>query len=172
MTDYQLRYYHYKSHGICVRCGQMDARQGRLTCANCADTKSDRDRIYYQIKRDEINDRVKTGNRERYARRKAQGICVTCGKRTAAEGHTNCGICAAKARDKQYARAHRDGMRRSRQDQYDRVSCAYCRKPVVKGKCFCADCLEKKHRVLEKVGMVRNNRYWKLSNHTFFIKRY
>ena len=70
------RYRKLIESGICVRCTKKPAVEGKRFCPECLEfTRLDRAR-YYRENRDAIQQRDK----EKKARRLADGLCVTCGK--------------------------------------------------------------------------------------------
>lgn len=97
MTGYR-DYYWYKEHHICVRCRNNKADVGRTCCAQCReeDNAYHNDRYNYMTKQQK--ERRSASNKELYAKRKAAGVCVSCGKRKAEAGKTRCTECAEKGR--------------------------------------------------------------------------
>lgn len=81
----------YKAHGLCQNCRRGYAEPGRAYCKPC---------YKLILARREKNDpgRVKRNAycAERRARLKAEGKCVDCGKRNAAEGRIRCATCLRK----------------------------------------------------------------------------
>lgn len=82
----------FKEIGICPTCQKRKAEPHHVECYECLDAKRLR---YYKNK-----ESLKTNKRKNTTaeRRKADGICVTCGKRKAMNGKTRCGICLVKQR--------------------------------------------------------------------------
>ena len=66
-----------------------------------------------------------------FARRRAAGICVHCGKEPAAENRTCCEACLAKVRERQG---------RMRERRRAAGVCVICETPVTDGKVRCPDC--------------------------------
>ena len=93
------RYYWYKSHGICPRCGQADSAKGRVYCLNCLDRESV-STMLYKASRD-THDSNKAYCRERYYRAREKGLCVRCYQRKAREGKAICQVCFNKIREQQ-----------------------------------------------------------------------
>lgn len=89
-------YQWYKAHGICPKCKTEWAAPGRVFCLDCL-----------KKKRAEI---MKNGSdynmqkcRERREKLKAQGLCVSCGKK-AVEGRVLCQVCARRNNEAQQVR--------------------------------------------------------------------
>ena len=81
------RYQWRKSHGMCVKCGIKGTPPGRTQCPECAEFM----RMYM---REYLNDGRKRALRERYAQRRAAGVCVYC------ETPTNGGVYCDYHREK------------------------------------------------------------------------
>ena len=133
-AQHRERYYWYKEHGICVRCGQEDAAPGKVKCEECAAKEATRRlaAYYRQGKAQQAADLQR--HKVRYARRKALGLCTDCGK-TVSTGKRLCLDCSLRRRryDKRYFDAHR----RVKTDFSDGL-CRLCNEPVVPGKKLCA----------------------------------
>jgi hypothetical protein len=89
----------YKEHGICTNCLENWAAPGRTQCEAC--TKLIKERA----------DRWDPGRVKRKAscrayreRKLAEGLCVNCGKRPVAAGHTRCHTCIKKHREGEQVR--------------------------------------------------------------------
>lgn len=78
-------YYWYKDNGICVRCGQRRAIEGKTMCSVC----QEKIRKWYK---DNRSKRCAKG-RQHYKERKAQGVCVSCGISRPVEGRVRCATC-------------------------------------------------------------------------------
>ncbi len=143
------RYDWYKANGICVDCGRREAWNG-ARCIDCAGKRRERARVRYNALKDNPEFRADHCEREhrRYEAKKAAGICPKCGSRRAEDGMVFCGICKVKHRRNMNKHNHKS--KRTRAEQYDGVSCAWCKAPVVEGRYFCADCLDKKRKNTEK----------------------
>ena len=76
----------------------------------------------------------------RTAERRAQGLCLKCGKQPPAPGRSQCEPCAGKKRPADRARHHRRAAERTTQGL-----CPKCRKqPPAPGRSQCEPCAEKK----------------------------
>lgn len=82
-------YHDRKNHGLCVRCGSGWVHAGRSLCPKCLELCRQENKRY---------DPDGQKRRERIARRRAEGLCIDCGK-PAAEGYTRCGKCMSSRRD-------------------------------------------------------------------------
>lgn len=80
-AQHRERYYWYKAHGICVSCGQADAAPGKVKCEECAAKVADRSMAAYYRKREERKEAMRRWQRERYAKRRTEGLCTDCGKK-------------------------------------------------------------------------------------------
>ena len=138
----------YKAHGICYKCGTADALKGKTLCADCADRQADYAAKNYWANKAEHLAKRHERQKKRSAERKAQGLCVVCGKREAQKGRTRCAICAEKDRRKQLKHSRKIGR-----IPYDlRVSpdvCYICLGEPMEGSRLCADCYKKSCEHLE-----------------------
>ncbi|MCD8307958.1 MAG: hypothetical protein LUD51_07030 [Clostridia bacterium] len=80
----------------------------------------------------------------RYESRKAQGICTSCGKAPAMEGHVMCEACYLKSKN-----AYKAQWRSFAKSRYQKLKgeglCVWCGKvPAVEGRTLCAACASKK----------------------------
>jgi len=80
-------YYWYRDHGLCPRCKTQFNKPGRVYCEKCAEKNNQATLAYRDPEANK--QRCKT----RYQEWKAKGICVTCGKRKAIHGLTQCDTC-------------------------------------------------------------------------------
>lgn len=135
MTGKELRE-HYLSHGICPHCGCNDLQKGYKLCLECR--MKDIERQRKKVRTDEQRKKNADTQKRLAAKRKADGICVRCGKRNA-DGFTHCAICRAKKAAKQREYNRRQGMMpiELRGEGY----CTRCYKPT-EGK-LCSECYAK-----------------------------
>lgn len=134
----------YAEHGICIACGRNDAVKGIKLCQECRLKQADAAAEYYEAHREECMAKMKTNGKERYRRRRESGLCVSCGKRPAAEGKVRCGICLAKNRAQQERRRRAQGAM-PRYMFGNGELCWTCGKPS-DGKKLCPACYEKSVR--------------------------
>lgn len=130
----------YNEHGICRDCGQREVEPNTQLCFECAERKYKKAKEYYKNNRDEINEKNKRRSREKYAARKASGICVKCGKRKALENKTLCIDCYVKKRRKKDPRWNNE-IERSERPQYG--LCYICGSPLSDHHSLCNKCLER-----------------------------
>ena len=97
----------YKAHGICVGCRMAYAEPGRVYCAKCA-----RKRRVSAEKHDPGNVIHRQFNKDRRDRLKAEGLCIDCGKKPAADGKLRCRTCGAKQNESNKAWRVRDKIKR------------------------------------------------------------
>lgn len=101
--------------GLCLSCGVKIPQEGHKRCPMC--------QVLFQ-----------RANHKRYEERKAQHLCVRCGKPQ--DGYyVFCSSCREKMKE--------SGVIRRQQLKADGL-CQWCRKPVSNGHALCDDCLRKK----------------------------
>lgn len=85
----KFRYEKVKLMHKCVRCGKVDdyTLSGKVRCKNCTNLDN------IKIKTIEAKEKRSEYFKKRYYSRKAQGICVKCGKKPAVNGHVTCEDC-------------------------------------------------------------------------------
>ena len=149
----------YKAHGICTQCNHEKAYGGKVTCLYCQGKQIESAVKYYQ-NLPESNRKAKKKRESDYHKRtrqerKAQGICVACGKYPARKNRTLCKICTGK--QNRYQAGYR--MKKAEQQgkditpRFKRTSlgkCYICGEPVSdENKNFCPDCLEDQRKKAE-----------------------
>ena len=92
---------------------------------------------------------MKEYHAKRYADRKAQGICVYCGRRPAKPGVITCIYCQIKKNRLAAERRKRDGL--SRHEWPDYGMCFICGNPVQEGYRLCEIHLTKTRNVLAEI---------------------
>lgn len=133
-------YRFWKSLGVCTRCQTQDAYTlaGRPLCGGCAEREAGYDRKRRKVHGEEIN----RDRRERYAARKAAGLCPKCGGERE-PGFVKCKKCRAAdaIRSRKYKQARRPETNTPRGDN---GICYWCNKaPSIPGKRLCVDCMAK-----------------------------
>ena len=131
-----------RAAGLCTKCGQAPAVEGRASCEPCLEKRRAGDRASYaagkaaglnygganaEAKRK--SGRLKSKRRQK-ARREA-GLCIRCGKQPPVEGGTTCAPCRDRrqaAERQQYHERRADGL------------CTRCGGPVLDGLSRCAPC--------------------------------
>lgn len=134
------RYYWYKSHGICVQCGQKDAWKGQVLCLECR----------MSINENKIQKLTTEQQFRHYQHQKrrrdiliAFGICTVCGKRNAKENRRLCEICSAKYNNRQKEKSHEKGVMPN-EILRDGKHCVICGAESVKsGFKVCEECYPK-----------------------------
>ena len=129
----------YKAHGICIQCGHEEAVPGRLMCGECL---YERNAHWWTVHTTEENTIYR---RELYARYRAEGKCVECG-RPAVEGRCMCQSCREK-----HNRAGRRWRREHRVSK-DPGLCKVreCQEPKTEGRCWCAQHLAMYQEIMRK----------------------
>lgn len=102
----------YRAHDICYQCGQRKAEPDRYFCSECLSRQRLSDWSWRKHDRESYNAYHRKYSAMRRARRKADGLCILCGKRPPEEGKRNCRECLdrQKVRDKERRRRKREGL--------------------------------------------------------------
>lgn len=155
MTEEQRAYHHeayfwYRAHGICYSCHHEDAVIAGL-CGKCYYLTNERAHAYRQKNREVLNAK---GNEYR-AKKRAAGLCVSCGMRPAEPGRKYCEKCLAKDRRRGFIK--RAEKRISRPPN----QCKLCEKDRVPGYCYCPEHLERKR---ESAARMRERSHQKETN--------
>ena len=131
-----------RAAGICTKCGQTPAVEGRASCEPCLEQRRAGDRAKYAagkaagLKYGGANAEAKRrsgrakSKRRQKARREA-GLCIRCGKQPPVEGGTTCAPC----RDKRQAAERRQYLERRAEGL-----CTRCGGPVLDGLSRCGPC--------------------------------
>ena len=136
----------YKTHGICVCCGQQDAAKGQTRCIQCKFKYNESAAVYHAKHRERLNAVCKERNKTSYEHRKKAGMCVRCGKRQSAPGRVRCGLCLAKDRNAHMKRERANGtIPRYMFGNGD--YCQTCGKPS-EGVKLCMKCLSNSRRTI------------------------
>ena len=91
-------YYQRKKNGLCPRCGaEVDEKKYTL-CSTCRKyTRMWQAKVYLnetEEQRTERVERMRKNTRENYLKRRAEGLCATCGKPS--PEHWQCEDCTVK----------------------------------------------------------------------------
>lgn len=117
--------------GRCITCGKVNDREGYQTCSVCSDKANAR-------------------KRARYAERKQQGLCVSCGKPTE-RNISMCDDCSQK----EYARIKENRIALKRLG-----FCIVCgHEKAMSGKSLCADCFGKRDENRRKYYLDHKEKY-------------
>ena len=153
------RYDFYKSHHICVKCGQERALNGLTLCWRCrldvAESSAIRWRNRAEEEREEILKKHSERSRRLREERKRAGVCVVCGKRNPKKGRVRCEICLAnRARKAKERRIEKGGM--PWEIRIDGHHCYRCMdESLVPGKRLCPKCYEQACTDLKKAQRAR-----------------
>ena len=139
----RARYARLRAQGSCVGCGRAVASHG-IYCAACAAKLAERQRRFHLAH----PQKRAAYSRARYARLRAQGSCVGCGRAVASHG-IYCGACAAKLAERQgrYHLAHRQERAAYCRARYARLraqgKCVGCGRAVASHGARCEECARK-----------------------------
>jgi hypothetical protein len=100
---------------------------------------ADREKKRNMVKTDEQKQRTAAAIKALKEKRKAEGICVRCGKRKVSGSYVNCVICRKKTAEKQREYNRRQG--RMPGELRGEGYCARCYKPIDSGR-ICPECYE------------------------------
>ncbi len=89
-------YEYYKSHKICVRCGQEDAERNHTLCLQCMMKSREESLKYNRAHKKERQAKNRIRAKKRYYQLKEQGICTSCGKRVSRNNKVLCNQCSAR----------------------------------------------------------------------------
>ncbi len=92
----KANYEFYKSHNICVSCGQEDAEKNHTLCLCCMMKNRERSMEYHKKHREELKEKYRKRDKIRYDNLKKQGICTCCGKRHTKYNKIYCEHCSAR----------------------------------------------------------------------------
>lgn len=167
-------YYYLKSLGVCTRCGREDVFPGHVHCPSCMEKIQKESRAYYRRLSDEDRElRRKKKNeydKKRYQQRKAEGLCVACGKK-AVKG-IFCIECYVKNKKKNQKRAQKKKIETGgdpRELRTEKGLCRFCEEPALPGHRLC----EKHYSIaVESARHARQfNQYWREENQLLFMKK-
>lgn len=149
------RYAFYRARGICTVCGKKDAVIAGL-CGDCYAHKREADRAYRLRRREACNARSKAW----IASKKAEGLCVSCGKHPAVEGHVYCEKCSARRKIRRRIRYAEERIARPA-DQ-----CRWCENKAVPGYRYCPEHLERMRESVKRMNQSADNRQhrWREDN--------
>lgn len=158
MNDY---YAFYKSHGICVTCGQEKAKQGRVRCWRCLINQREHESEYRDQKSADERERLLAERREKSAalraERKEKGLCPNCGRERFNKAYALCEKCRASAKKSAERKRRADGIMPNgfRGDGY---FCAVCLKHVEsEGSKLCNRCAGNNSISIAKARAAQNN---------------
>lgn len=130
----------WKSRHLCCNCHMKDAytMNGRALCAECADKANKAKKRDYAERGDEIRQR----NRNAYAERKANGLCVKCGKpKEPGNTRVRCLRCTRKQSRAEHIKLENEAPLVRNYPRGDNGICYICnRNPIAPGKRCCDGC--------------------------------
>lgn len=141
-----IYYNWYKARHICTGCYKRTAAKGKTRCPDCLFVDAERSRAKREKLTDEERKETYRQATQRkhalYERRKADGLCVSCGQRPTLGKSVRCGICKEKAR--RYAEKHRRKIgQMSHDERSEHDVCYNCGGAPLPGKRLCATCSER-----------------------------
>ncbi len=154
-------YEHYKSHGICVTCGQEKAKPGHVRCWRCLLSQAEHEAEYRERKSDDQKSRQLADRRSRAtilrAERREQGLCPNCGGERKNKEYALCEKCRASAKKSAERKRRNDGIL-DNGFRGDGQFCAVCLKPVeIEGAKLCNRCAENNAVSIVKARAAQNN---------------
>ena len=170
-------YAYYKSHGICVTCGQEDAKPGHARCWRClANLNENSNRLYHEMPDDKkaalLAERRRKAAIQR-AERKANGQCTNCGRKLEDTRYTHCPKCRASAKRSAEKKRRKDGAM-STGLRGDGLWCAICLKQVeTPGNKLCNRCYQNNLENIQKAHEANStaNHPWRKATDLYFERR-
>lgn len=155
---------YYRLHGICPYCRKEIIFNAEKMCPECRveryiRTAARKRRLTEEQNHLERKKALASMNRLR-TKRKAAGICVSCGKKNAMENRVYCSLCLAKQREynREYYRKSR-GIYIPRHERASYGLCYICGKQLDCESRLCKKCRGTMTANLEKGRYI--NKYWK-----------
>lgn len=160
-----------KEHHICVRCGKRDAFYNKTKCPECIEKEQKENREYYIRNKATILKKDKKRKNETYAKRKAAGLCVRCGKKAAIKG-VFCLECYVKERKRgieKVEKRKRENGGYIREIWKEKGLCIQCGEPTLPGKRLCQKHYEVAAKNAEHAR--KYSKWWRKDNQLLFIKK-
>jgi hypothetical protein len=139
----------YKELGICPRCKKNTIYGDEGNCLEC------RSEMYSINLKYKDTEKSREQGRRIYYKRKQQGLCATCGKRSNIVGSVSCERCLKKKR--YYNEKYNADIPRSHRVSYG--LCYICGNPLDTDKKLCSVCCEVNTRNLKDTSRGKN-KYW------------
>lgn len=134
-----------KAHNICVSCRCANATRG-VKCDECADEDLERRHKRLALMSDEEKEALKEKNKaylkKRYAKRRENGLCATCGK-PVYKNYSRCYECYLREK-----RVNREIWNRTKKGYAEIGKCRICGKDVVPGYKHCKEHLQQKREAM------------------------
>lgn len=164
----KANYQFYKSHGICVQCGNYKAAPGRVRCEVCLAQNTESSARRHREK--PVS--TKEYSKNLREKRKANGQCIWCGKPLSKNSKCFCPDCRIKNQRKNEKR--KSGIDRTERPIYG--LCYRCGKaPIIEGKKLCKDCYNSSLKSLEigakSEATIQRREYIHKQNNLIFQKR-
>ena len=149
---------YFLSIGLCSRCGKNKLFGEEKECPECL----------AKLYENNIRSRERRGidSKEQYKKDiqmlKEKGLCRSCRKQKAAEGHTYCRTCLEKTRErsrKYRMKKEKIGIYRSERPNYG--LCYTCGNPLDRDGRICQRCSE---NVTKNLPVMRDNKFWRQQN--------
>lgn len=157
-------YDYYKLIGRCPICKRNESAPNHVLCLLCmsdASEKNLRQRDKWTSERRMAESKRAVENkRKRRERRKAEGVCVECGKRPPKEGCIRCAICLHKHSERMKRYYHAKGHK-PRELLLAHDVCYICGGEPLPGKRLCAEHMEKCMKNLSKANHDTTNHIWR-----------
>lgn len=142
LTNAQLNYLHYKEKGICVQCGQWDASPGKVRCEVCLLQNSESQAKKMKKESEQEKKERQRKHREYLKKlrsdRKANGLCIMCGKPQCEKSTVYC--LEHYIKNQRNNEKRKTGVPRSERMNYG--LCYRCGKESMSGKKLCKSCYE------------------------------
>lgn len=138
-----MNYYnYYKSIGRCPMCKHNESAPNHVLCLECLSDVSERN----HRRREELapeqrkaeSKRAVENKRKRREHRRAEDLCVECGKRPPKVGRLRCGICLHKHSERMKLYYRKKGHK-PRELFYHHDKCWICCADALPGKRVCAE---------------------------------
>ena len=143
MTDYEW----YKSIGICVQCKKENAAPNRVRCEVCLEQNLSTQEKRRRVGTYKISDR-RLYNKNFREKRKAEGLCIDCGKPICSNSKCYCIDCSTKAKKRN--EKNKSEIIRSERAMYG--LCYICGKEALNGKSVCEEHYETLMKNLQSIG--------------------
>ena len=138
-AEQRAKYEWFKAHHICTACKRERAFENMTMCPACLEKNS----VYAAKYRERNPEKARAANRRSYAKKKADGRCVDCGKPNPDAGENcRCRVCNRDFKIRQ-------NLRRGHVYKPDGI-CRICDKPVYGEKSLCYE-----HWVIAKENMLK-----------------
>lgn len=165
------RYCLLKTMKICTACGCCEAEPNKVLCYICGEKHRIREEKRWSdmsdAKKKQRCEQIKIGNKTRYQARKAEGLCVRCGRYRAVKSHVLCIECRNKER-KKYMKKNEGKITRSERSTYG--LCYICGEELGNdGRKLCSKCSERSLKNLKSCTSATHP--WRKDNCMVFLRK-